>query len=135
MRLGEDACGPVAPVAPAPAAPSGAARTRGAAGGRMRAEYRLLAGALAAGALITATAGCAQSSDPVDPIERLGRKAAQKVGPHAPPPAPGADGGPGAVRLAPQPREMCPGEERPARDLEPGGGPGGGLGVNARAQL
>ncbi|MET8129937.1 hypothetical protein ABZV67_07445 [Streptomyces sp. NPDC005065] len=44
---------------------------------------RLLAGLLAAGVLLTATAGCAQS---VDPIERLGRKAAQKVrGPHRAP--------------------------------------------------
>ncbi|MFI6699442.1 hypothetical protein ACIBJC_10795 [Streptomyces sp. NPDC050509] len=40
--------------------------------------HRLLAGVLAAGALLTA--GCAQS---VDPIERLGRKAAQRVGPGA----------------------------------------------------
>lgn len=46
---------------------------------------RLLAGLLAAGVLLTATAGCAQS---VDPIERLGRKAAQKVhGPHRAPAA------------------------------------------------
>ncbi|MFD7897831.1 hypothetical protein [Streptomyces sp. NPDC059743] len=134
MRLGEDACGPVAPVAPvASVAPAGTARTRrGATGGRTRAEYRLLAGALAAGALITA--GCAQSSDPVDPIERLGRKAAQKVGPHTPPSVPGADGRPSAVRLAPQPREMCPGEERPALDPDPGVGPGG-PGVNAGARL
>lgn len=42
----------------------------------MRRAYRLLAGLLAAGALLTTTAGCAQS---VAPIERLGRKAAQKV--------------------------------------------------------
>ncbi|MFE7708486.1 hypothetical protein ACFU6I_22420 [Streptomyces sp. NPDC057486] len=42
----------------------------------MRRAHRLLAGLLATGALLTATAGCAQS---VDPIERLGRKAAQKV--------------------------------------------------------
>ncbi|MFF3751171.1 hypothetical protein ACFYYH_12010 [Streptomyces sp. NPDC002018] len=122
MRLGEDACGPVAPV--------GAARARRAAGGRGRAEYRLLAGALAAGALITA--GCAQSSDPVDPIERLGRKAAQKVGPHAPPPVSRPEHRPGAVRLAPQPREMCPGEEpregRPVMDTGPGG-PGGNAGA------
>jgi hypothetical protein len=46
---------------------------------------RLLAGLLATGVLLTATAGCAQS---VDPIERLGRKAAQKVhGPHRAPAA------------------------------------------------
>ncbi|MEU3918651.1 hypothetical protein [Streptomyces sp. NPDC029004] len=42
----------------------------------MRQPHRLLAGLLAAGALLTA--GCAQS---VDPIERLGRKAAQQVTP------------------------------------------------------
>ncbi|MER5498800.1 MULTISPECIES: hypothetical protein [unclassified Streptomyces] len=42
----------------------------------MRRAHRLAAGLLAAGALLTAT-GCAQS---VDPIERLGRKAAQWVG-------------------------------------------------------
>lgn len=51
----------------------------------MSRAQRLLAGLLAAGALLTATAGCAQS---VDPIERLGRKAAQKVqGPHRAPAA------------------------------------------------
>ncbi|WP_405404994.1 hypothetical protein [Streptomyces sp. NBC_01104] len=44
----------------------------------MRRAHRLLAGLLTAGALLTATAGCAQS---VDPIERLGRKAAQRVHP------------------------------------------------------
>ncbi|NED88471.1 polysaccharide deacetylase family protein, partial [Streptomyces sp. SID11233] len=43
----------------------------------MRRAHRLLAGLLAAGALLTVT-GCAQS---VDPIERLGRKAAQRVNP------------------------------------------------------
>ncbi|MEU1369278.1 hypothetical protein ABZ454_24535 [Streptomyces sp. NPDC005803] len=42
----------------------------------MRRAHRLLAGLLTAGALLTATAGCAQS---VDPIERLGRKAARRV--------------------------------------------------------
>lgn len=42
----------------------------------MRQSHRLLAGLLAAGALLTA--GCAQS---VDPIERLGRKAARQVTP------------------------------------------------------
>ncbi|MFJ8394911.1 hypothetical protein [Streptomyces sp. NPDC094144] len=49
----------------------------------MRRAHRLLAGLLAAGALLTATTGCAQS---VDPIERLGRKAAQRVNPPAVPP-------------------------------------------------
>lgn len=44
----------------------------------MRRAHRPLAGLLAAGALLTAAAGCAQS---VDPIERLGRKAAQHVNP------------------------------------------------------
>lgn len=52
-------------------------------GPRMSRARRLLAGLLAAGFLLAATAGCAQS---VDPIERLGRKAAQKVqGPHRAP--------------------------------------------------
>ncbi|WP_443049123.1 hypothetical protein [Streptomyces sp. NBC_00316] len=52
---------------------------------------RPLAGVLAAVALLTAATGCAQS---VDPIERLGRKAAQKVNhPHpAPSPTAGAQG-------------------------------------------
>ncbi|MCX4674844.1 hypothetical protein OG413_05805 [Streptomyces sp. NBC_01433] len=49
----------------------------------MSRAHRLLAGLLTAGALFTVTAGCAQS---VDPIERLGRKAAQKVGPRSPSP-------------------------------------------------
>jgi hypothetical protein len=54
----------------------------------MRRVRRLLAGLLATGALLTVTAGCAQS---VDPIERLGRKAAQKVSrPHRTP-APGEE--------------------------------------------
>ncbi|MFI6862767.1 hypothetical protein ACIBKZ_23210 [Streptomyces sp. NPDC050421] len=44
----------------------------------MRRAHRLLAGLLTAGALLTVTAGCAQS---VDPIERLGRKAARRVNP------------------------------------------------------
>ncbi|MFC8234591.1 MULTISPECIES: hypothetical protein [unclassified Streptomyces] len=60
-------------------------------GPRMSRARRLLAGLLAAGVLLAATAGCAQS---VDPIERLGRKAAQKVqGPHR---APAAESGPKA---------------------------------------
>ncbi|MEU8503531.1 hypothetical protein AB0C40_02135 [Streptomyces brevispora] len=42
----------------------------------MSRAHRLLAGLLAAGALLTTTTGCAQS---VDPIERLGRKAVQRV--------------------------------------------------------
>ncbi|MEU1467590.1 hypothetical protein ABZ434_05145 [Streptomyces sp. NPDC005761] len=56
----------------------------------MRRAHRLLAGLLTAGALVTATAGCAQS---VDPIERLGRKAAQHVNP-----SPGGQVRPTAVR-------------------------------------
>ncbi|MFJ2706529.1 hypothetical protein ACIO3R_25475 [Streptomyces sp. NPDC087428] len=66
----------------------------------MRRAHRLLAGLLAAGALLTATTGCAQS---VDPIERLGRKAAQRVnrppGPAAARPAAvhGDHGAPGSV--------------------------------------
>lgn len=64
----------------------------------MRKAHRLLAGLLAAGALLAAT-GCAQS---VDPIERLGRKAAQKVHhpqrtPAAGPPAHGDHGESGAM--------------------------------------
>ncbi|MFJ4853875.1 hypothetical protein [Streptomyces sp. NPDC088730] len=55
----------------------------------MRRAHRLLAGLLAAGALLTATTGCAQS---VDPIERLGRKAAQRVNPPAVPPGSRAAG-------------------------------------------
>ncbi|MFC9426420.1 hypothetical protein [Streptomyces sp. NPDC056987] len=59
--------------------------------------HRLLAGVLAAGALLTA--GCAQS---VDPIERLGRKAAQRVGPRAwqAPSIAGVSRGPGVPGVA-----------------------------------
>ncbi|MEV0489295.1 hypothetical protein [Streptomyces atratus] len=53
----------------------------------MRRAHRLLAGLLATGALLVATAGCAQS---VDPIERLGLKAAQKVSRPHPTPGPAA---------------------------------------------
>lgn len=66
----------------------------------MRRAHRLLAGLLVAGALLTATTGCAQS---VDPIERLGRKAAQRVNrpPHAPAARPaevrGDHGAPGSM--------------------------------------
>lgn len=82
---------------------------------------RLLAGVLAAGALLTA--GCAQS---VDPIERLGRKAAQRMSPHAPLPAPAPapapsgrapalPGGPPAERSALRlPVVHRPGAGRPA---------------------
>ncbi|SCF56713.1 hypothetical protein GA0115254_101624 [Streptomyces sp. Ncost-T10-10d] len=52
----------------------------------MRRAHRLLAGLLTTGALLAATTGCAQS---VDPIERLGRKAAQKVTHPKPSPAAG----------------------------------------------
>lgn len=76
----------------------------------MTRAHRLLAGLLTAGALLTATTACAQS---VDPIERLGRKAAQKmtrprptpeVGPRA---RPHGDHGPGSlvVVACPQPPE------------------------------
>lgn len=68
----------------------------------MRRAHRLLAGLLAAGALLT-TSGCAQS---VDPIERLGRKAAQKVNHPSPTPAAGP------------PARPC-GTVRPARTLPP----------------
>jgi hypothetical protein len=61
----------------------------------MRRAHRLLAGLLTAGALLTATAGCAQS---VDPIERLGRKAVQRVKPSRSAPAVRGDhGAPGAM--------------------------------------
>lgn len=56
----------------------------------MRRAHRPLAGLLTAGALLAATAGCAQS---VDPIERLGRKAAQHVNP-----SPDGQARPAAVR-------------------------------------
>lgn len=69
----------------------------------MRRARRLLAGLLAAGALLAATGGCAQS---VDPIERLGRKAAQKVNHPSPTPAAGP------------PARPC-GTVRPARTLPP----------------
>lgn len=66
----------------------------------MRRAHRLLAGLLTVGALLTATAGCAQS---VDPIERLGRKAVRRVNPppggHGTRPAAvrGDHGAPGAM--------------------------------------
>lgn len=61
----------------------------------MTGAHRLLAGLLTAGALLTATTGCAQS---VDPIERLGRKAAQRVKPSPSAPAARGDhGAPGAM--------------------------------------
>lgn len=77
----------------------------------MTRAHRLLAGLLTAGALLTATTACAQS---VDPIERLGRKAAQKM--TRPRPAPeagprarprGDHGAPGSlvVVACPQPPE------------------------------
>ena len=52
----------------------------------MRRARRMVAGVLAAGALVAATAGCAQS---VDPIERLGRKAAHGITHPRPSPAAG----------------------------------------------
>ncbi|MGC5394322.1 hypothetical protein ACPXCP_01055 [Streptomyces sp. DT20] len=89
----------------------------------MRGAHRLLAGLLAAGALLTAT-GCAQS---VDPIERLGRKAAQRVNP---PPSRAAarsagpratavrgdHGAPGALVVV-----SCGGSPRPGRARTPAG--------------
>jgi hypothetical protein len=96
---------------------------RGPAGGlRMRRAHRLLAGLLATGALLTATAGCAQS---VDPIERLGRKAAQKVSRPHPTPRPGP-------AAEPEPLQGVRGDQgaagsmvvgscgRPGRPQEPG---------------
>ncbi|TQK52434.1 hypothetical protein FBY35_2869 [Streptomyces sp. SLBN-118] len=67
----------------------------------MRAAHRLLAGLLAAGALVTA--GCAHS---VDPIERLGRRAARQVTPGADTPAAAARkrwGLTGPLARAPEP--------------------------------
>lgn len=88
----------------------------------MRRAHRLLAGVLAAGALLTATTGCAQS---VDPIERLGRKAAQRVNrpPSAPalrpaaarPPAVRGDhGAPGAMVVVSCGRSPKSGHARPS---------------------
>ncbi|MER8042361.1 hypothetical protein [Streptomyces sp. NPDC094032] len=66
-----------------------------------------------AGALLTLTA-CASSPDPIDPIERLGRKAAEKVSPHPPRTAPsyGTAGSvraffQGCPRLTPRGRELA----------------------------
>jgi hypothetical protein len=64
----------------------------------MRRAHRLLAGLLAAGALLTSTAGCAQS---VDPIERLGRKAARGITRSRPEPAAGAQAYPHGDHGAP----------------------------------
>lgn len=94
----------------------------------MRRAHRLLAGLLTAGALLTVTAGCAQS---VDPIERLGRKAVQRVKrpPSAPAVRPGAGRTeavrPAAVRGdhgAPGARVVV--RERGARALDVRNGPG-----------
>ncbi|WNI27152.1 hypothetical protein [Streptomyces sp. ITFR-16] len=83
----------------------------------MTGAHRLLAGLLAAGALLTATTGCAQS---VDPIERLGRKAAQRVdrrpsAPAAVRPAAvrGDHGAPGAMVVVACGRARHPGNARP----------------------
>ena len=99
-----------------------------------RAHRRLLAGALLGALLAPAfLAGCAES---VDPIERLGRKAAEKV----PQRAPGAanepavprcgqavrTGRPRAAETAPEePRAekiRCPGKAEPSA-VQPGGTP------------
>ncbi|MFJ2177324.1 hypothetical protein ACIOHE_31090 [Streptomyces sp. NPDC087851] len=106
----------------------------------MRPGHRLLAGVLAAGALLTA--GCAQS---VDPIERLGRKAAQRVGPGVGPGAREAPGAPEPVsravvvrrdcgRPAPPGRTgartaKCRGAARLARAADSGAAPGAVHGV------
>ncbi|MFJ1745625.1 hypothetical protein ACIOJD_05190 [Streptomyces sp. NPDC088116] len=74
----------------------------------MRPAHRLLAGVLAAGAFLTA--GCAQS---VDPIERLGRKAAQGMSPHAPPRPPHAPVAPPHAPPRP-PRTPAPPPHAPA---------------------
>ncbi|MDX3852184.1 hypothetical protein [Streptomyces sp. AK02-01A] len=101
----------------------------------MRPAHRLLAGLLAAGALLAGCGalltGCAPS---VDPIERLGRKAAQKVSPHASVHAlghPGPEGvKPHLVRTrlphGEQPREVCGRQERLLRGIwEQGAATGG----------
>ncbi|MEW2080556.1 polysaccharide deacetylase family protein [Streptomyces sp. NPDC005283] len=71
----------------------------------MRRAHRLLAGVLAAGALLAS--GCAQS---VDPIERLGRKAAQQVpsGPGVPGSAHKRWGLPSPLLAAPKPPARRP---------------------------
>ncbi|NUK48944.1 polysaccharide deacetylase family protein [Streptomyces lunaelactis] len=71
----------------------------------MSGAHRLLAGLLAAGALLASglVSGCAQS---VDPIERLGRKAARQVTPGAGAPGPAARkrwGLAGPLATAPKP--------------------------------
>ncbi|WP_326738154.1 hypothetical protein [Streptomyces sp. NBC_01022] len=84
----------------------------------MRGAHRLLAGLLTAGALLTVTAGCAQS---VDPIERLGRKAAQRMNPS--PSAPevrpaavrGDHGVPGAMVVVACGRPAAAGDSRVVR--------------------
>ncbi|MEV7399519.1 hypothetical protein AB0N93_03755 [Streptomyces sp. NPDC091267] len=102
----------------------------------MRGAHRLLAGLLAAGALLTTTAGCAQS---VDPIERLGRKAAQRV--NRPPSAPamrplrvrpaavrGDHGAPGAMVVVSCGRLRGDVRSRPVRWWPEGPGPYDGAG-------
>ncbi|THA69191.1 hypothetical protein E6P78_12200 [Streptomyces sp. A0958] len=99
----------------------------------MRRAHRLLAGLLTAGALLTVTTGCAQS---VDPIARLGRKAAQRVDrrPSTPAAVHGDHGAPGAlvvvacVRAVPAAGHA--GTAAPARHWWPGGG-GAYAGVGA----
>ncbi|MBM7170850.1 hypothetical protein JQK87_21125 [Streptomyces sp. G44] len=72
---------------------------------RARARRRLLAGALLCGVLAPAPlTGCAES---VDPIERLGRKAAEKLPPR----------GPGPVR--PAPPACGPATPSPAKEPRP----------------
>lgn len=88
----------------------------------MSGARRPLAGVLAAVALLTAATGCAQS---VDPIERLGRKAAQKVHHPHPAPAPTAGGQGDRGELGPMAVVACdrwggpqdPGHVRPSPPL------------------
>ncbi|MFF2844957.1 polysaccharide deacetylase family protein [Streptomyces sp. NPDC058001] len=86
---------------------------------------RSLAGVLVAGVLAPALlGGCAQS---VDPIERLSRKAAQKVGPHAK--RPSAEtyrrwGLPGPLAPAPSPPARPPGAGAPGAKRAGGKGTG-----------
>ncbi|MER5280079.1 hypothetical protein ABT025_30685 [Streptomyces sp. NPDC002809] len=101
----------------------------------MRRAHRLLAGLLTAGALLTA--GCAQS---VDPIERLGRKAAQRVNPSPsaaevrPAAVRGDHGAPGAMVVVACGRPAAAGGDRtrpPVRWWPERSGPRGGAAADA----
>ncbi|MFJ2089893.1 hypothetical protein ACIOEW_11535 [Streptomyces sp. NPDC087901] len=102
----------------------------------MSRAHRLLAGLLTAGALLTA-AGCAQS---VDAIERLGRKAAQRVNPSPsavevrPTAVRGDHGAPGAMVVVACGRAAAAGDARvrpPVRWWPERSGPRGGAAADA----